>query len=169
MSAMTDVVVPETLRASFAGVLLSRGDPGYDDARRIHNGLIDRQPGLIARCHTTADVRDAIVFARQEQLEISVRGGGHNVAGKALTEGGVMIDLARMRGVHVEPATRLVWAQGGARWRDYNRATALHGLATTGGVVSTTGIGGLTLGGGEGWLMGRYGMSIDNLVSARSS
>jgi FAD/FMN-containing dehydrogenase len=158
------VPVPAAIGGRFAGVLLHPGDPDYDRVRRVHNGLIDRRPALIARCHTTADVRDAVLLARERQLEISVRGGGHNVAGTAVTEGGIMIDLALMRGVHVDPAGRTVWAQGGATWRDYNSATGVHGLATTGGVVSTTGIGGLTLGGGEGWLMGRYGMTVDNLL-----
>jgi FAD/FMN-containing dehydrogenase len=158
--------VPLDVREAFAGQLLSPSDDGYEEARRVHNGLIDKRPGLIARCHTVADVADAVILGRDDQLEISVRGGGHNVAGKAVTNGGVMIDLAPMKGVRVDPSTRTVWAQGGVTWRDYNRATALHGLATTGGVVSTTGIAGLTLGGGEGWLMGKHGMSIDNLFSA---
>jgi FAD/FMN-containing dehydrogenase len=158
------LTVPESLRAEFSGALLEPGDPHYEEARRVHNGLIDKRPALIARCHTTADVRDAVELGRRHNLEISVRGGGHNVAGTAVTDGGVMVDLAPMRGVRVDTAARRVWAQGGATWRDYNRATGLHGLASTGGVVSTTGIGGLTLGGGEGWLMGRFGMAIDNLL-----
>lgn len=112
------------------------------------------------------DVVDALHLARHQDLELSVRGGGPNVAGKAVTDGGVMIDLAPMKGVRVEPASRTVWAQGGVVWREFNRAAAAHGLATTGGVVSTTGIAGLTLGAGEGWLMGRCGMAIDNLLSA---
>jgi FAD/FMN-containing dehydrogenase len=158
------VSVPDTLRERFAGSLLLPADPGYEQARRVHNGSIDKRPALIARCHTTSDVRDALELARREDREVSVRGGGHNVAGNAVTDGGVMIDLAPMRGVRVDPSARRVWAQGGTRWRDYNRAAGLYGLATTGGVVSTTGIGGLTLGGGEGWLMGRYGMAVDNLL-----
>jgi FAD/FMN-containing dehydrogenase len=156
--------VPDSVRDTFAGSLLSQEDPGYEAARRVHNGSIDKRPALIARCHTTADVRDALELARDQQREISVRGGGHNVAGNAVTDDGVMIDLAPMRGVRVDPRARQVWAQGGTKWRDYNRAAGLHGLATTGGVVSTTGIGGLTLGGGEGWLMGRYGMTVDHLL-----
>jgi FAD/FMN-containing dehydrogenase len=158
------VTVPESMRTDFSGSLLGPDDPRFEAARRVHNGLIDKRPALIAQCHTTADVRDAVELGRQYDLELSVRGGGHNVAGNAVTDGGLMIDLAPMRGVHVDVATRRVWAQGGATWRDYNRATGLHGLATTGGVVSTTGIGGLTLGGGEGWLMGRHAMVIDNLL-----
>jgi hypothetical protein len=166
MSVTQSVFVPDAMRTRFAGVVLQPGDVGYDDVRRVHNGLIDRKPAVIARCHTTADVRDAVLFAREQGLEIAVRGGGHNVAGKGVTEGGLMIDLAPMRGVRVDARNRRAWAQGGCKWRDYNRATGLHGLATTGGVVSTTGIGGLTLGGGEGWLMGKYGMSVDNLLAA---
>jgi FAD/FMN-containing dehydrogenase len=155
--------IPDSMRAAFSGSLLGPDDPRYEDTRRVHNGLVDKRPAIIARCHTTADVRDVVELGRQQNLELSVRGGGHNVAGNAVTDGGVMIDLAPMRGVRVDVPARRVWAQGGATWRDYNRAAGLHGLATTGGVVSTTGIGGLTLGGGEGWLMGRYGMVIDNL------
>jgi len=153
------------LRAQFSGGLTGPEDAGYDDARAVHNGLIDKRPALVASCVNTADIADAVRFARAEGLEISTRGGGHNVAGKAVTEGGVMIDLARMRGSYVDPVRRRARVQGGATWNDYNRATAQHGLATTGGVVSTTGVAGLTLGGGLGWLMGRYGMAVDNLTS----
>src|SRR5215207_5588403 len=161
--SLDTIVVPESVRSQFAGSLLSPGDPGYEEARHVHNGLIDKRPRLIARCHTTADVVDAIKIGRGAAMEISIRGGGHNVAGKAVTDGGIMIDLAPMKGVRVDVGGRRAWAQGGTTWRDYNRATGLHGLASTGGVVSTTGVAGLTLGGGEGWLMGKYGMSIDNL------
>lgn len=162
---MTDTIaVPDEMRASFTGRLLGPDDAGYEEARKVHNGLVDKRPALIARCQTTADVVDAVQLGRQAS-EISVRGGGHNVAGKAVTDGGLMIDLAPMKGVRVDPARRTVWAQGGVTWRELNRAAGVHGLATTGGVVSTTGVAGLTLGGGEGWLMGRYGLSIDNLLS----
>jgi FAD/FMN-containing dehydrogenase len=156
----------ETLRASFSGTVLSPQDDGYDDTRRIHNGLIDKHPALIARCPNTADVVDAVNFGRQEGLEISVRGGGHNVAGRAVTDGGLMIDLSAMKGIHVDPKRGTVRAQAGVTWNELNRATAAFGLATTGGEVSTTGIAGLTLGGGRGWLMGKYGMAMDNLLSA---
>lgn len=155
----------EALRAQFSGVLLGPDDAGYDDARAVHNGLIDKRPALVARCVNTADIADAVRFARQEGLEISTRGGGHNVAGKAVTDGGLMIDLAPMRGSYVDPVRRRARVQGGATWNDYNRATHQHGLATTGGVISTTGVAGLTLGGGLGWLMGRFGMASDNLTS----
>src|SRR6478672_969801 len=146
--------------------ILRPGDAGYDDARRIHNGLIDKRPAIIARCRTTADVAAAVARARNDALEISVRGGGHNVAGKAVTEGGLMIDLSAMKDIVVDPGTRTARAQPGLTWGEFNIATATHGLATTGGVVSTTGISGLTLGGGFGWLQGKYGLSVDNLLAA---
>ena len=155
----------EALAATFSGVLLQPRSDGYEEARRIHNGLIDKRPALIARCRGTADIVDALGFARESGLEISVRGGGHNVAGRAVTDGGVMIDLSLMKGIHVNPNARTVRAQGGVTWREFNRETAVHGLATTGGVISTTGVAGLTLGGGLGWLLGKYGLSADNLLS----
>jgi FAD/FMN-containing dehydrogenase len=156
----------ETLRASLSGVLLGPGQDGYETARRIHNGLIDKRPALIACCVNTADVGDAVDFGREEGLEISVRGGGHNVAGRAVTEGGLMIDLSPMRGIHVDPERSTVRAQGGVTWKEFNRAAGAFGLATTGGEVSSTGIAGLTLGGGRGWLMGKHGLALDNLLSA---
>ena len=155
----------KALAAAFSGLLLRPGDVGYDEARRVHNGLIDKRPALIARCLGTSDIIGAVGFARENGLEVSVRGGGHNVGGRAVTNGGVMIDLALMKGVHVDPAARTVRAQGGVTWGEFNRDTAVHGLATTGGVISTTGIAGLTLGGGLGWLMGSHGLVVDNLVS----
>ena len=154
------------LSARFSGVLLLPGDAGYEMARRIHNGLIDRRPALIARCLGTADIVDAVNFARSRGLEVAVRGGGHNVAGKAVCDGGLMVDLSLMKGIHVDPERRTARAQGAVTWREFNRATQLHGLATTGGTVSTTGIAGLTLGGGLGWLMGKHGLALDNLRSA---
>jgi hypothetical protein len=149
----------------FSGQLLQPGDPGYEEARRIHNGLIDKRPALIARCLGTADVVAAVNVAREHGLEISIRGGGHNVAGKAVTDGGVMVDLSLMKGMQVDPAACTLRAQGGVTWAELNREAELHGLAVTGGTVSTTGIAGLTLGGGFGYLMGRYGLSADNLIS----
>jgi hypothetical protein len=163
---MTAITIPDEVAGAFSGELLTRDDDGYDDTRRVHNGLIDRRPSLIARCANTADVRDAVQLGRDAGAEVSVRGGGHNVAGLAATDGGIMIDLASMRGIHVDPAARRVRVQGGVTWNEYNRAAHVHGLATTGGVISSTGVSGLTLGGGLGWLMGKYGMSIDHLVSA---
>jgi len=155
----------QTLATGFSGSLLQPGEAGYEEARRVHNGLIDKRPALIARCHTPGDVSRAIGFARDVGLEISVRGGGHNVAGRACSEGGLMIDLAEMRAIEVDPEARRVKAQGGVNWAELNTATGEHGLAVTGGAISTTGIAGLTLGGGLGWLMGVHGLAADNLVS----
>lgn len=157
--------VPDEVRSAFSGELLAPGDDGYEDARRIHNGMIDKRPALIARCRTTADVVAAVNIGREAGVEISVRGGGHNVAGKAVSDGGLMVDLATMKAVDVDPEARTVTAEGGVNWGEFNNATFPHGLATTGGTVSTTGIAGLTLGGGVGWLMGRYGLTCDNLVA----
>jgi FAD/FMN-containing dehydrogenase len=151
---------------TFTGELLLPPDAGYDDARRVHNGLVDKRPALIARCRGVADVVEAVQLARTEQLEIAVRGGGHNVAGHAAIDDGIMIDLAPMKGILVDPSTRIARAQGGVLWKEFNRETQVHGLATTGGVVSTTGIAGLTLGGGLGWLMTKHGLALDNLRSA---
>ena len=154
------------LATSFGGQLLQPGDAGYDEARRVHNGLIDKRPALIARCRGTADIVDAVGLARKLGLEVAVRGGGHNVAGRATIDDGLMIDLAPMKGILVDPNARTVKAQGGVIWRELNRETQLHGLATTGGVVSSTGIAGLTLGGGLGWLMCKHGLALDNLTAA---
>jgi FAD/FMN-containing dehydrogenase len=162
---MTDASMSK-LREGMSGEVLAPGDPGYEEARRIHNGLIDRRPAVIARCRHSADVAHAVGVARDRELEISVRGGGHNVAGKAVTDGGLMIDLSEMKQVDVEPSLRTARAQGGVTVGEYDRATAAFGLATTSGTVSTTGMAGLTLGGGEGWLMARYGLAVDNLISA---
>ena len=154
------------LTPSFIGSLLQPGDLEYEDARRVHNGLIDKRPALVARCRGVADVADAVKLARGLNLDMAVRGGGHNVAGRATLDDGVMIDLSPMRGVIVDPAARTARAQGGVLWKEFNRDTQVYGLATTGGVVSTTGIAGLTLGGGFGWLMPKYGLALDNLRSA---
>ena len=132
----------------------------------MHNGLVDKRPALIACCRGAADVVDAVKLARSLGLEIAVRGGGHNVAGRATVDGGLMIDLSPMKGVHVNPAAGTARAQGGVLWKEFNRETQLHGLATTGGVVSSTGLAGLTLGGGLGWLMPKFGLALDNLRSA---
>jgi hypothetical protein len=161
---MVEVTVPDELAGTFNGSLVAPGDPAYDEVRAVHNGLVDKRPGLIARCHNVADVQDAVNFGRDSGLEVSVRGGGHNVAGRAVSDGGLMIDLSLMRGVDVDPRRRRARAQGGATWNEYNRATHAYGQATTGGVVSTTGVGGLTLGGGLGWLMGKHGLAIDNVT-----
>jgi FAD/FMN-containing dehydrogenase len=166
MSDVTIEAAVELLGEALSGPVHSPGDPGYEAARRVHNGLIDRRPAIIARCVHTADVVDAVRFGGSEGLEISVRGGGHNVAGRAVTDGGLMIDLSLMKGTHVDPVRSTVRAQAGVTVGELDRATGAFGLATPSGVVSTTGIAGLTLGGGIGWLMGKYGMAVDNLLSA---
>ncbi|MEX1130329.1 MAG: FAD-binding oxidoreductase [Vicinamibacterales bacterium] len=140
--------------------------PDYDHIRLLHNGSIDKRPALIARCRSLADIANVVKRARDEAQPLAIRGGGHNVAGLASVDAGIMLDLSLMKGVHVDPVARTVRVEGGCLWREVNAATAAHALATTGGVVSSTGVAGLTLGGGLGWLMGRYGLALDNLVSA---
>ncbi len=156
-------LVPDGMRDSFTGALIEPGDVRYDDARRVHNGLIDKRPALVARCASTADVVDALRIARDRDLPIAVRGGGHNVAGKATIDDGVLIDVGPMKGVTVDPRARLSTAQAGLTWREYDRATAVYGMASPGGTVSTTGIAGLTLGGGVGYLAPSQGLSCDVL------
>ena len=164
MPSLSEAV--QSLAPMFAGRLLQSSDPTYDDARRLHNGMIDRRPSLIAQCRGTADVADAIKLARTQGLPLSVRGGGHNVAGHACADRGLMLDLSLMRGVHVNPRTKTAWVDGGATWRETNRETQHFGLAVTGGVISSTGVAGLTLGGGFGWLMPKFGLALDNLRAA---
>ena len=146
-----------------SGPVMSPEHPGYDETRAVHNGLVDRRPALIVRARTSGDVVAALGMARDAGLEVSVRGGGHNVAGRAVTEGGVMIDLAEMKNITIDPERAVAAAEGGVRWSEFNAAAAEHGLAVTGGAVSTTGIAGFTLGGGLGWLMSKYGLAADNL------
>jgi FAD/FMN-containing dehydrogenase len=153
------------LRARFRGVLLRPGEEGYDEARRIWNGAIDRRPALIARCAGADDVVEAVRFGRERELLVSVRGGGHAVAGHAVCDDGLMIDLSLMKAVRVDPQARTARAAGGLLWSEFDKATQPHGLATTGGVISHTGIAGLTLGGGLGHLMRKYGLTVDNLLS----
>jgi FAD/FMN-containing dehydrogenase len=155
----------DALRAGFRGQLLTAGDPGYDGARGMWNGMMDKHPGLIAACGGTADVVAAVNFARESGLLVAVRGGGHNVAGHASCDGGLVIDLSMMRSVHVDPQRQTVRAQGGAKLGDLDTETQVHGLAVPAGVVSTTGVGGLTLGGGTGWQTRKRGLTIDNLLS----
>ena len=131
------------------------GHRGYDEIRRVHNGRVDKRPALIARCRRIADIVEAVNLARTLRLEVAIRGGGHNVAGHATLDGGLMIDLSPMTGIHVDPTTHTARAQGGVTWAEYNRETQAHGLASTGGIVSSAGVAGLTLGGGLGWFLGR--------------
>jgi FAD/FMN-containing dehydrogenase len=155
-----------TPQAQLRGELLSPTSPGYDAARRIWNGAIDRRPACIARCTGAADVVAAVRFARERGMDIAVRGGGHNVAGTATCDDGIVIDLSAMRAVWVDPAGRTAWVQGGALWGDVDHETQAHGLATTGGIIGHTGVAGLTLGGGLGLLMRKYGLAVDNLLAA---
>ncbi len=154
------------LRSRFRGSLLRPGEEGYDEARRVWNGAFDRRPALIARCAGTDDVQAAVRFARVHDLPVAVRGGGHSVLGYGVTDGGVMIDLSQLKAVSVDPGARTARAAGGLTWGEFDLATQRHGLATTGGSVSSTGIGGVTLGGGFGHLMRRYGLTVDNLRAA---
>jgi FAD/FMN-containing dehydrogenase len=162
---MADAMVAE-LAGRMRGRLIEPGDPDYDQARSVYNRMIDRRPALIARPAGTADVIACVEFARSHDLPISVRGGGHSVAGRAVCEDGLMIDLSDMDAVQVDPVSRVARAQGGVTWAAFDHETCAFGLATVGGVISTTGIAGLTLGGGIGWLQGKYGLSCDNLLSA---
>ncbi len=164
MAQITDV---EAFRAKLPGNALIPGDHGYDKARSAWNGEIDRYPAVIARCQSAADVADAIQFARHHELEISVRGGFHNTAGTAICDDGLMIDLSPLHHVEVDPIARRARIGGGATLADLDAATQAHGLAVPAGTVSHTGVGGLTLGGGMGWLTPIYGLTVDNLVSAQ--
>jgi FAD/FMN-containing dehydrogenase len=155
----------DELRVRFRGALLRPGEEGYDDARRIWNGAIDRRPALIARCAGADDVATAVRFARERGLRVSVRGGGHSIAGHSVCDGALMIDLSLMRSVRLDPERKVARVAGGALWWDVDRACAPHGLATTGGIISHTGVGGLTLGGGLGHLMRKHGLTVDNLLA----
>jgi FAD/FMN-containing dehydrogenase len=163
MSTTPDTALVRDLADQVSGPVISPDHPGYDEARSIYNGLIDRRPALIVRCRTASDVVTVLAHARRADLEVSVRGGGHNVAGRAVTDGGIMISLSDMKQIAVDPERAIVTAGGGVTWGELNAAAGAHGLAVTGGVVSTTGIAGYTLGGGLGWLMARYGLAADNL------
>jgi FAD/FMN-containing dehydrogenase len=164
MTVTPDAAQLDDLSGRVSGLVLSPGDDAYEAARLVHNGLIDRNPAVIVRCRSAADIAAGVRFARAAGLDISVRGGGHNVAGRAVADDAVMIDLAEMKGVTVDPDARTVRAEGGVLWSELNAATAEHGLAVTGGAISTTGIAGLTLGGGLGWLMAKHGLAADNLL-----
>ena len=153
-------------KAGLRGQLLRSGDDTYDEARTLWNGMFDRRPALIARCAGTADVISAVNFARDRRLLTAVRGGGHSFPGHSTCDGGLVIDLSPMKAVRVDPRTRTVRAEAGVKWVEFDRATQAFGLSTTGGTVSDTGIAGLTLGGGLGWLSGKYGLTVDSLISA---
>jgi FAD/FMN-containing dehydrogenase len=162
---MLDEGVIAEFKAGLRGELITPDSLNYDEVRQIWNGMHDKRPALIVRCTGVADVIAAVNFARDNHFLVAVRGGGHNVAGSGSCDGGIMIDLSLMKGVHVDPKARTAHAQGGATWGDVDRETQVYGLAAVGGLVSTTGIGGLTLGGGLGWLRRKHGLSIDNVLS----
>src|SRR5262249_28490176 len=147
------------------GRIFEPADTGYEASRAIWNGMIAKRPALVVQPADVADVQRAITFARRHDLPLSIKGGGHNVAGHAVADNGLMINLATVRSVRVDPMARTARVEGGATWADFDRETSAFGLATTGGVVSATGVAGLTLGGGIGWLVGKHGMTIDNLLS----
>ena len=164
---MTETSLPVLeLDPSFKGMIIRPEDPDYDTARAVYNGSIDRHPATILRPYGAADVADAVNFARESQLPLTVRCGGHAVAGTSANEGGILLDLSSLRGIDVNPTRGTAIAQGGTLWGEYDRDTALRGVATPGGRVTTTGVGGFTLGGGYGWLSPKYGLTCDNLVAA---
>jgi FAD/FMN-containing dehydrogenase len=156
----------DELREQVRGQIVTPDDADYDEARTVYNAMIDRRPRVVVRCVDAADVIATVNFARESELDLSVRGGSHSVPGFGTNDDGVVIDLSPMKGIRVDPATSTARAEGGCTWGDFNHATYAYGLATTGGIVSTTGIGGLTLGGGIGYLSRRFGLSLDNLLSA---
>jgi FAD/FMN-containing dehydrogenase len=166
MGTVLDEAPIQEFKTSLRGELIRPGDKDYDNARKIWNGMIDKHPALIARCTGVADVISTVNFARTNKLLVAVRGGGHNVAGNAVCDGGIVIDLSRMKGMRVDPASRTARAQAGLTWGEFDHETQAFGLATTGGLISTTGIAGFTLGGGIGWLMRKHGLTCDNLLSA---
>ena len=161
---MTAVSAP-ALEEAFQGELIRPGDARYDEVRAVWNGMIDKHPAIVARCTGVHDVIAALRYARGNALPVAVRGGGHNVAGNAVCDGGLVIDLSAMKAVHVDPVRRTARVQGGATWRDFDREAQVFGLATPGGLISSTGVAGLTLGGGFGWLSRAYGLASDNVVS----
>jgi FAD/FMN-containing dehydrogenase len=154
------------LRRQFGGQVLTASDEGYDVARRVWNAMIDRRPGAVVRPRNAADVASAVSFARDQGLPLSIRGGAHSVAGMSTCDGGIVIDFSSMKAIAVDVEKRTARAEAGLRWAEFDKATQAHGLATTGGTVGDTGIAGLTLGGGFGWLEGTCGMTVDNLRSA---
>jgi FAD/FMN-containing dehydrogenase len=164
-TATLDPEVVERWRTSLRGTLLLPGEAGYDEARTIWNGMIDKRPGLIVRPAGVPDVIGAVGFARDHGLLLAIKGGGHNVAGNAVCDGGLLLDMSSMRAVHVDPRAKTAYVEGGAQWGDFDHETAAFQLTSTGGIVSTTGVAGLTLGGGIGWLNAKYGAACDNVLA----
>ena len=160
--------VVDQLHAQFQGDILTPASPGYDEARRVWNGVIDKTPAIIARCTSTADVVAAVNAAREHELLVSIRGGGHNVAGNAVNDGGLVIDLSEMRGVTVDPEARTARVQGGATWADVDNETVKYGLVSPGGKVSSTGVAGFTLHGGMSWFIRKLGLAIDTIRRSKS-
>src|SRR5512139_3271505 len=156
----------ENFRTGLRGDLLRPGDPGYEAARKVYNGMIDRRPSLIARCADVADVITSVRFARETGMLTAIRGGGHNAGGLGVCDNGLVIDLSAMKGIRVEPRPQTVRVEGGCTWGDVDRATHAFGMATPSGILSTTGVGGLTLGGGIGHLTRTCGLTVDNLLAA---
>lgn len=153
------------LKSHIEGKVIAPDDPDYDNERKVWNGMIDRRPSLIIKCASREDVVNAISYAKRQSLEVAIRGGGHSIAGNSTCEGGLLLDMSGMKHIHVDTNERKARVQGGVTWGEFDKATQAHNLATTGGVISTTGIAGLTLGGGIGWLMRKYGLACDNLLS----
>src|SRR5947209_1461626 len=165
-AAVLEKMDSATLKASLRGELLQPGDEGYEAARKVYNGMIDKHPALIARCADVADVITAVNFGRENNLLVSIRGGGHNAGGLGICDNGLVIDLSRIRYTHVDPEAGTVRVGGGSTWGDVDHATHAFGLAVPSGIISTTGVGGLTLGGGLGYLTRKCGLAIDNLMEA---
>lgn len=165
MTTLSHEVI-EGFKSTIRGEVLRPADPGYEDARRIWNAMVDRRPALIVRCSGVADIMNSLAFARDRGLPLAVRGGGHNIAGNAVCDGGLMIDISAMKSVRINPETRRAYVEPGATLRDFDHEAQAFGLATPLGINSTTGVAGLTLGGGFGWLTRKYGLTVDNLVSA---
>src|ERR687886_1854740 len=164
--SILDEAAMEQFRGSLRGELIQRSDPGYDEARKVYNAMIDKRPRMIARCADVADVISAVDFARENDMLLAIRGGGHNGAGLAVVDDGLVIALSAMRGVRVDPQERTVRVEGGAKLGDVDHATHAFGLAVPMGIISSTGVAGLTLGGGHGYLARKYGLTIDNLLEA---
>ena len=161
-----DAAALDALAGRLRGAMLREGDASYDGARAVWNAMIDRRPGLIIRCAGASDVREAVRFARDNQLLVAVRGGGHNIGGSGVCDGGLMIDLSPMKSVRVDAAARHAWVEPGATLADVDKETQAFGLVVPTGINSTTGIAGLTLGGGFGWITRKFGLTLDNLIAA---